>query len=331
MADRDYYEVLGVSKGATAEEIKKAHRTLARTHHPDLNPDDRLAAETRFKEIQEAYDVLGEPEKRKLYDTYGRAAFQGSSAGPRPGGGEWAAQPGGAGHETFDFSGFFGPGGRAGQAGPDAGFDPGGGNIFEELLGRMRGGRRGTAGGAPRGGRDIESSVIVPFLTAMRGGELPIAFSRPGGEVETLNVKIPAGIEDHAKIRLQGKGEPGPGGLPSGSLVITVNVAPHPYFRREGRNLMVELPISVSEAILGARVDCPTIDGPRTLTIPPGSSSGRKLRLKGQGVPAHRDRPAGDLLVSLKIDVPRSIDDESRRLIEQFASKNPSDPRRGLW
>ena len=155
--------------------------------------------------------------------------------------------------------------------------------------------------------------------------------ARPDGNTETLNIKIPAGIEDGAKIRLKGKGNPGFGGGPAGSLVITVYVDPHPYFRREGRDLLVDLPISVGEAILGARVDCPTLGGLKTLTIPPGSSSGQKLRLKGQGVPARGDHPAGDLFAVLKVVVPKSVDDESRRLIEQFVDRNSTDPRRGLW
>lgn len=330
MPERDLYEVLGLDRGASAEDLKRAYRSLARKHHPDLNPDDKPAAEKRFKELQEAYDVLSDPEKRKLYDLYGKAAFEGAgAAGPRAGGAEWSARQG-PGFENVDFSQFFGTaaGGRTAPGGAED-FDVGGG-IFEEILGRVRGGRRAGRGGH-RGGGDVESSLRIPFLTAVTGGEQPIVIARPDGATETLTVKIPPGIEDGAKIRLRGKGNPGIGGGPPGSLVITVQVDPHRTFRRDGRDLLVDLPISVSEAILGARVDCPTLSGVKTLTIPPGSSSGQKLRLKGQGVPARGDRPAGDLFAVLKVVVPKSVDEESRQLIEQFASRNPSDPRQGLW
>ncbi|RUL87136.1 DnaJ C-terminal domain-containing protein [Tautonia sociabilis] len=338
MPERDFYEVLGVERGASAEEIKRAYRALARKHHPDLNPDDKKAAERRFKEVQEAYDILSDPEKRKLYDLYGHAAFHGAAAaGPRTSGAEWSARQA-PGFETIDFSQFFGPGaagGMGGAAGPTEGFDLGGG-IFEEILGRVRGGRRGhRAGGAHRGGvgagSDVESSLRIPFLTAVTGGEQSIVVARPDGTSETLTVKIPPGITEGAKIRLKGKGNPGPLGGPPGALVITVHVDPHPYFRREGKDLLVDLPITLSEAVLGARVDCPTLAGLKTLTIPPGSSSGQKLRLKGQGVPGRGDQPAGDLYAVLKVVVPKAVDDESRRLIEEFARRNPSDPRRGLW
>lgn len=332
MPERDYYEILGADRGASPEELKRAYRSLARKHHPDLNPDDKKAAEIRFKEVQEAYDILGDPEKRKLYDLYGRAAFQGAAAGPRAGATEWSAREGAA-YENVDFSQFFGnaAGPRTGPAGAE-GFDAGG-SIFEEILGRVRGGRRANRASGPRSGAggDVESSLRIPFLTAVTGGEQPIVIARPDGASETLTVRIPPGIDDGAKIRLRGKGNPSLGGGPAGSLVITVKVDPHPYFRREGRDLLVDLPISVSEAILGARVDCPTLSGVKTVTIPPGSSSGQKLRLKGQGVPARGDHPAGDLFPVLKVSVPKSIDEESRRLIEEFASRNPSDPRRGLW
>ncbi|WP_169973015.1 DnaJ C-terminal domain-containing protein [Tautonia rosea] len=330
MPERDFYEVLGLDRGASAEDLKRAYRSLARKHHPDLNPDDKPAAEKRFKELQEAYDVLSDPEKRKLYDLYGKAAFEGAAAaGPRTGGAEWSARQG-PGFENIDFSQFFGsaPGGRTSPGGAED-YDVGGG-IFEEILGRVRGGRRAGRGGQ-RGGRDVESSLRIPFLTAVTGGEQPIVIARPDGTTETLSVKIPPGIEDGAKIRLRGKGNPGIGGGPPGSLVITVQVDPHRSFRREGKDLLVDLPISVSEAILGARVDCLTLSGVKTMTIPPGSSSGQKLRLKGQGVPGRGDQPSGDLFAVLKVVVPKSIDEESRRLIEQFAARNPSDPRQGLW
>jgi len=173
--------------------------------------------------------------------------------------------------------------------------------------------------------------MTIPFATAVRGGQHAIELEREPGKRESLVVTIPPGITHGSPIRLKGKGEPGEKGAPAGSLTITVNVEPHPFFTRDGRNLAVDLPLSVDEAVLGAKVDVPTLDGPRTLTIPPGSSSGQKLRLRGQGVSASGTQPAGDLLVILKVVVPRTVDDESRRLIREFAERNPSNPRAGLW
>lgn len=328
MPDRDYYELLEVPRSATADEIKKSYRRLARKYHPDLNPDDRKAAEARFKQIQAAYDVLSEPEKRKLYDTYGSAAFQGGAGpgpGPRAGASEWPGWQAAPDADAFDFSDFFT---TQGPAGPNFGGEAagGGGGLFDEILGRVRGGRRG----APRAGRDIQASIKIPFLTAVTGGEVPILVQRSDSPPETLTVKVPPGTLDGAKLRLRGKGQPGPGGA-NGDLTVTVEVDSHPYYERDGRNIRVELPISLAEAVLGARVDVPTLDGLKTLTIPPGSSSGQKLRLKGQGVPASGGHPAGDLLAEIKVVVPKGVDDESRRLIQQFADRNPGDPRRGLW
>jgi len=192
------------------------------------------------------------------------------------------------------------------------------------MRGGERAGRRRHASPRPEA---AEASISIPFLTAVRGGETSIELERQPGHREAKVVKIPAGLESGAKIRLRGQGDA------SGQtdLIITVTVDPHPYFTRDGRNLSVEVPITVPEAILGARVDVPTLDGFKTLTIPPGSSSGQKLRLKGQGVPASKGHPEGDLYVVLKVVVPRKVDDESRRLIEQFAERQPLHPREGLW
>jgi DnaJ-class molecular chaperone len=335
MADRDYYEVLGVAKNATPEQIKKAYRGLARKHHPDVNPGDKKA-EGAFKEAQRAYDVLSEPEKRKLYDQLGPAAFEGGGPGPRAGAAEWAARAGGGGpggmggFEDIDLGAFFGRGGAAHGATfdePDAGH---GGSIFEELIGRVRGDRGARRRGQPRPPRTTEATLTIPFVTAIKGGETTIEIDREGHK-ESLVVKIPPGVDTGSKIRLRGQGEPGERGGPRGDLTITLQVLPHPYFTREGRNLVVEVPVAVAEAILGAKIEVPTLDGLRTMTIPPGASSGQKLRLRGQAVPARGDLPAGDLLVVIKIVVPKTVDEESRRLIEQFAERNPQNPRAGLW
>lgn len=330
MPDRDYYEVLGVARDASADDIKKAYRALARKHHPDVNPGDKKA-EARFKEAQQAYDILSDQEKRSLYDRFGKAAFEGVSApGPRSGASEWTArQAGPQGFEgNFNFNDYFGPG-AAGTAEEEAA----GGGIFEELLGRMRGGGKGgRRSSGSRAGRNLEAHLTIPFVTAIRGGETKIDLEREDQRRETLVVKIPPGIEPGAKLRLRGQGEPGDKGGARGDLTIHVAVDPHPYFTREGRNLSVEVPVTVAEAILGAKVEVPTLDGStRTLTIPPGSSSGQKLRLRGQGVPASGDKPEGDLYLVLKVVVPKNIDETSRTLIADFAERNPMHPREALW
>jgi DnaJ-class molecular chaperone len=332
MAERDYYEVLGVSRDATPDQIKKAHRKLARKLHPDVNPGDKTA-EARFKELQQAYDVLSDAEKRALYDQYGHAGFQGAGPfGPRGRASEWAArQAGPGGFEDLDFSEFFGPGAsvHVGTGGPES---AAGGGLFEDLIGRIRGGRGTRRGAGPQASpRETEADLTIPFLTAIRGGTTTIEIPRAGGQTEVLDVKIPPGTDTGNRLRLRGQGAESVPGGPKGDLTIRVTVAPHPYFRREGRDLFVEVPITVGEAVLGAKVDVPTLDGLKTLTIPAGTSSGQKLRLRGQGVPAHGSRTEGDLFVQPRIVVPRPIDDESRRLIEQFAARNPARPRDGLW
>jgi curved DNA-binding protein len=327
MAERDYYDVLGVSRDATPEQIKKAYRGLARRHHPDVNPGDKTA-EVKFKEAQQAYDVLSDSEKRSLYDRYGTAAFQGfGPTGPRSGASEWAAQAAGPGYETIDLSDLFGAGGTAGGMGSEA---PGGGGLFEDLIGRVRGGKGGRRAG-PRPGRSSEAGLAIPFLTAVRGGETTIDVQRDGGHHETLTVKIPPGIESGAKLRLRGRGEPGQHGAPNGDLLITVQVEPHPYFKREGRDLTVDVPVTIGEGVLGAKIEVPTLEGLKTMTIPLGTSSGQRLRLRGQGVPATGKHSAGDLFVVPKVVVPKILDDDSRRLIREFTDRNPANPRDGLW
>jgi len=324
MSDRDYYEILGVARDATPEAIKKAYRALARKHHPDVNPGDKKAEE-KFKETQQAYDILSDPEKRSMYDRFGRGAFEGmAAAGPRTGASEWTARQAGPGFENFDFSQFFGPGAPQQE-------EHEGGGIFEELLGRVRGGRTGRKPAGPRPGRSMEAHLTVPFLTAVRGGETTIEVQRDGGRRESLVVKIPPGIETGAKLRLRGRGEPGEKGAPAGDLTILVTVEPHAYFTRDGQNLSVEVPITVAEAVLGAKVDVPAISGTKSLTIPPGASSGQKLRLRGQGIPASGSKPEGDLFVVLKVVVPKNADEQSRQLIREFDQRNPMNPRAGVW
>jgi curved DNA-binding protein len=273
--------------------------------------------------------VLSDPEKKARFDQFGTAGFEAFGPfGPRPGGSEWAARQGGGpgGFENIDLGSFLGQGPRSG---PGSGDEEGAGGhgIFDEILTRMRGDRGGRRRGAPREPAVAEASLTIPFLTAVRGGETTVELEREPGPRVTKVVKIPAGLESGARIRLRGQGDA------SGKvdLVIAVTVEPHPYFRRVGRDLSVDVPITVAEAILGARVEVPTLDGSKTLTIPPGTSSGQRLRLRGQGVPATKAHPEGDLYIVPQVVVPRPVDEESRRLIEQFAERNPSRPREGLW
>ncbi len=322
MPKRDYYEILGVARDAAPDAIKKAYRGLARKFHPDVNPGDKTA-ESRFKEVQQAYDILSDPEKRARYDQFGHAGIDGmAAAGARPGTSQWTTHFGEPGYETIDLSDLFG------NLGGGAHGETAGGGIFEDLLGRVRTGRSGQKRAA---GRGLEANLSIPFLTAVRGGETTIQVQRGSGKSESLVVKIPPGIDTGAKLRLKGQGEPGTKGSPPGDLTITVQVEPHPYFTRDGRNLSVEVPLTVSEAILGAKIDVPTLNGMKSLTIPPGSSSGQKLRLKGQGIPASSGKPEGDQYVVLKVVVPKTADATSRRLIQEFAERNPSNPRAGLW
>jgi curved DNA-binding protein len=330
MADRDYYEVLGVARDATPDQIKKAYRGQARKHHPDVNPGDKKAEEM-FKEAQSAYDVLSDPEKRALYDRYGTAAFEGMGAtGPRTRASEWTARHAGPGAETFDFSQFFGPGfdpegGTLGGAGAE------GTGLFDDLIGRIRGSRSSRRTGARRRGRPIEAHLVIPFEAAVKGGETTIEVQRSDGRHERLSVKIPPGTEPGARLRLRGQGEKLDENAEAGDLIVTVSVDPHPYFTREGRDLLLDVPVTVDEAILGAKIDVLTLNGLKILAIPPGSSSGQKLRLRGQGVPAYGDKPAGDLFVLIKVLVPKSVDDRSRELIKEFADRNRMNPREGLW
>lgn len=322
MADRDYYEVLGVARDASPDAVKKAYRKLARQYHPDVNPGDK-SAEKSFKEVQQAYDVLSDQEKRAMYDRYGAAGFEGmGAAGPRTSASEWSARFGDGGQQNVDFSEFFG-GFGGGQGGE------GGAGLFEDLIGRMRGGKSG--GGRPRQGQNVEAHLSIPFLTAVRGGQTSINVQRGDGKAESLTVKVPPGVDDGSKLRLKGQGEPGPKGAPAGDMTIILSIEPHPYFKREDRNLLVEVPLTIAEAVLGAKVDVPTLDGAKPVPIPAGTSSGQKLRLKGQGVPGSGGKPDGDLFVVVKIVAPKGVDEESKRLIQQFADLNKQSPREGLW
>ncbi|PQO46681.1 DnaJ C-terminal domain-containing protein [Blastopirellula marina] len=315
----DFYKTLGVSRGATAEEIQKAYRKLAKKYHPDVNPDDKKAQD-RFKEIQNAYDVLGDTEKRTKYDQFGHG-FEQMGGGPQ--GGSWRhAGGGGGGAQDFDFSDIFGGGGGGfGGGGGDAG---GFSDIFRQFTGG--GGRRTRS--APVRGSDLHHEVTVPFRTAVEGGEVLLSVRR-GNSVETITAHIPAGIEEGKKVRLRGQGEPGPGGGPAGDILINVHVEPHRCFIRNGKNLEVKVPITLQEAALGGKVDVPTPHGTITITVPPNSSSGKRLRIRGQGVKPKSGDP-GDLYAELQIKMPNELDEKAQDLIRDLGKLYDEDPRKDL-
>jgi curved DNA-binding protein len=319
----DYYKILGVERGASSDDLTKAYRKLALKYHPDRNPDDK-GAKQKFKDIQQAYDVLNDPKKRELYDRYGSDFDKINPGGAGPGAG-WARRGGpGAGDEGpgFDFSQMFGGGGGAG-------IDLG------ELFGSFGRGGAGASGGgggrrtrgAKAKGADVESEVHVPFKTLISGGEIPLRLMRSDGESEELVVKIPAGIEEGKRVRLRGKGEPGAGG--AGDLYVVVRAEAHPYFHRRGDNLHVKLPITLGEAARGGKIDVPTPNGAVSLRIPAGASSGMKLRIKGHGVAA-ADKPAGDLFVELQVALPNKYSEDELEAIDKIEAKHKLDPRKDL-
>lgn len=304
----DYYKILGVKRDASAADLKKAYRKMAQKHHPDLADEaNKEKAKAEFQKIQQAYDVLKDPEKRQLYDQLG-PDFERMSGGP--GGRPFQGYSGGQG--GFDFRDMFGDQGSAsGGSGGGFGFE----DIFRQFTGGgAKSGR--TRANRPSKGTDIQATVTIPFAVAITGGETSVSIQR-GGRAETLKVKIPVGIEGGKKMRLRGQGETPPG-APAGDLLLTIQVAEHPCFRRSGDNLIATVPVSVAEAIKGARIDVPTPNGTVTVTVPPGSSSGKKLRLRGLGVRAKDGN--GDLLLELSIVLPESIGPEATKIAEQLES-----------
>ncbi|MAT70958.1 MAG: molecular chaperone DnaJ [Planctomycetaceae bacterium] len=315
---QDHYETLGVSRTATADEIRTAYRNLARKYHPDMNPDDP-GAKSKFQEVQNAFDVLNDPKKREMYDQYG-ADFErvGAGGGPHPWAGGGPGGPGGGFEVNLDD--LFGGGAGA----------PGGGG-FADLFRQFGGGGRGRAGkrAAAARGSDLEHELTVPFATSVLGGEVSVAVQRPNGNTETITAKIPPGLEDGKKIRLRGQGEPGIAGGPAGDLLIAVHAAPHPHFRRQGKRLDVRVPITLAEAVAGAKVDVPTPHGTITLTVPPGASSGQKLRVKGHGVKPRSGEP-GDLFAELMIVLPKDLSEDERNQIAEIVGKHAQNPRGDL-
>src|SRR5437016_3850155 len=374
----DYYELLGVPRKASVKDIRAAFRKLARKYHPDLNPGDK-AAEEKFKQIQEAYDVLSDSKKRQMYDQYGFYS-ENLPAGGYPGGQAGSAEPG----VNFDFSGFDFGGGTGGG---------GGGASFRDLFGQFFGGRSGVATEPEHEpGGDLEYQLEIDFWDAVRGAVKKLSITRMdtcetchgtgalgspqtctacggtgtiqqaagkmrfnvpctrcggtgklrtlcktcGGEgrvrrSETIDVRIPAGGSNGARVRVPGKGNSGTMGAPPGDLYLRVVVKPHEFFERRGDDLYTKIPITVSEATLGAKIEVPTIDGRSIVRIPPGTNSGKTLRRKEKGVLSARTGARGDQYVEIQVVVPPPTDERVRNLMKELESVAPGDPRKDLF
>lgn len=326
----DLYQTLGVSRDADKPDLQKAYRKLARKYHPDMNPDDK-AAQEKFKRVQEAYEVLGDEQKRAAYDRYG-ADFEKIRGGYPQGSRGGGADPS---FDGLDLEQIFGAAGRKGGSGASGGFENGFNDFFEQILGGGAGfgGRGGGAAGRPRAsappqrGANVRYELTIPFQKAVLGGKAEF-YPTGTGKNEKLSVTIPAGVVEGAKIRLRDQGQMGPSGTP-GDLILVIKIDSHPSFQRSGKNLELELPITVGEATFGAKVDVPTPKGTVTLSIPPGSRSGKRLRVKGHGVQSASGDP-GDLIVELQIQLPDNMSDAAVKLLKQFESEQSFDPRSGL-
>ncbi|MGV3483896.1 MAG: DnaJ C-terminal domain-containing protein [Planctomycetaceae bacterium] len=316
----DLYQTLGVTRDASKDDIQKAYRKLARKHHPDLNQNDKKAQE-KFKRVQEAYDVLSNDEKRAAYNRYGADFERIRTSGYSPG------SAGGGSFEGLDLEQIFG-GARGGSG---AGFENGFSDFFEQLMGARGGGRTAgrssrRAAPAPTQGENVRHELKIPLQKAILGGATEFYVHTASG-AHKLSVNIPPGIESGAKLKLRGKGEPSTTGGPPGDLILIIHVLEDHHFRRQGRNLEMTLPVTLREAALGAKIDVPTPRSTITLSIPPCSSSGRKLRIKGQGVP-DASGESGDLIVQIQIMLPKHLDEEAKQAIEAIDQAHPIEPRK---
>ena len=298
MAQRDYYEVLGVKKGASMEELKKAYRKLAVKYHPDKNPGDKQS-EDRFKEINEAYAVLSDPKKKEQFDQFGSNNF----------------------HQRFSQEDIF-KGFDVGDMFKDQGY--GTEDIFSRLFGdamrRQRGGQRGGQGRMAAKGEDYNMEILVTFRDAYDGADKRIAYLRDGVR-EELSVKIPAGIENGAKLRVPGRGGAGRGGGPAGDIYLTVNVGTDAIFQREGTDIVLPLEVRFTEAALGGSIDVPTLEGTKRIKIPAGMQTGTKVRLKGLGFPHPGKKERGDLYVRIGVHVPEKLTPRQQELLKQLAQE----------
>jgi curved DNA-binding protein len=303
MATRDYYDILGVSKNARDDELKRAYRKLAMKYHPDKNPNKK-EAEERFKEINEAYAVLSDKEKRKQYDTFGKEGFHQRFTQEDI-------------FQGFDFdeilSGLFGGRGRrefrsGGRGGFDFGDLFGGQNAYQDM------------GRTPRKGEDIVYELSISLEEAANGGEKRISY-RKNGRIEEVSVKIPRGIPPGKKLRLAGKGREGRNGGPPGDLYLQISVKDHPIFSREGDDLIVEKEINFSEAVLGTTIEVPTLEGTKKVRVPSGTQCHTKMRLKGLGIPRFQGDARGDEYVKLIVKVPRKVTEKSKGLIQELAKE----------
>ncbi|HEY4816895.1 MAG TPA: molecular chaperone DnaJ [Candidatus Acidoferrum sp.] len=374
---QDYYELLGVPRKAGAKDIRTAFRKLARKYHPDLNPGDK-SSEERFKQLQEAYDVLSDPKKRQMYDQHG---FYSDNFNPN------AAPPGGGGGDSevnFDFGGFDFGGTQSGGAG--------GGNFRDLFSQFFRGGRGGAVEQEQEAGGDLEYQIEIDFWDAVRGAVKKLQITRLdvcetchgtgaigspqtcpvcngsgtiqqaagkmrfnvpctrcggtgkirtpcrtcGGEgrvrrAETIEVRIPPGLASGARLRVASKGNAGTMGAPAGDLYLRVEVRPHPFFERRGDDLYTKVPVTVSEATLGAKIEVPTIDGRSLVRIPPGTNCGSTLRLREKGVPNARTGTRGDQYVEIQVIVPKPTDERVRKLMKELEAVEPADPRKDLF
>jgi molecular chaperone DnaJ len=374
---QDYYELLGVPRKASAKDIRTSFRKLARKYHPDLNPSDK-SAEEKFKQLQEAYDVLSDSKKRQMYDQYG--FYSDNIPTEAPGGSSGPGQD-----VNFDFGGFdFGGGAGA----------PGGGTSFRDLFSQFfsSGGRGGTAQQEQEAGADLEYQLEIDFWDAVRGAVKKLSITRLdpchlchgtgaigspqtctlcsgrgtvqqaagkmrfnvpctrcGGtgklrtlcktcdgegrvrRTESIEVRIPAGVANNGVVRVPGKGNSGTMGAPAGDLYLRVVVKPHEFFERRGNDLYSKIPVTVAEATLGAKIEVPTIDGRSLVRIPPGTNSGKTLRLKEKGVPSARNGERGDQYVEIQVVVPQPTDERVRNLMKELESVAPEDPRKDLF
>ncbi|MFI5000673.1 MAG: DnaJ C-terminal domain-containing protein [Reyranellales bacterium] len=303
----DPYAILGVAKTASEDEIRKAFRKLAKKHHPDLNPGDK-AAEAKFKEISQANELLSDKEKRRRFDA-GEIDASGQEMPPR---GFYRDQAGGAGGAKYQ---------RAG--GHESFVDMGG--IFSEMFGERRGFGEG-ADGFDLGGMPVTYSLSVPFLVAARGGKQRVTL--PDGK--TLDIAIPEGATDRQTIRLKGQGMPGAKGRPPGDAYVELHIQPHAFFEARDNDIHVELPVTLSEAVLGGKVKVPTVGGPVMLNVPAGSNSGTSLRLKGRGLLDTRSGVRGDQYVKLKVVLPDKPDDKLKEFLEAWEAGKTHDPRQAM-